>query len=332
MLCFLTCIFLTSFISAATYIDSCQTLNIPGETYYLTEDLSNSANARCFQIMAKNVVLDCQNHSIINEFERDVIYAKRNVGDYATIRNCKVSASFGFPKPVVRGAGIRISSDYSVVENNEVFDSFYGIYIWGDRNIIRSNVAYGNERGIIANIGDRNIIQENLAKGNTRGFSSWYSEYSKFVNNKAYDNKDGFYIMPLNAAIKCGVSEENSNSDVYVYGTSAARLLNIYGGDYEIIKTEKNAQFTKYPYDCQTTYCTWFGEECLFDRDGDGVPDKDDLCLETSEDEVAIVYGCSCEQILELKPGKDKGELKNGCSKGTIKLFTEQIGWAKNLF
>ncbi|MBU2576210.1 MAG: hypothetical protein KKF50_00630 [Nanoarchaeota archaeon] len=63
------------------------------------------------------------------------------------------------------------------------------------------------------------------------------------------------------------------------------------------------------------------------DSDGDGVSDSEDLCPDTIENQ--IIYGCSCSQILELKPGKDKGELKNGCSKGTIKIFTEQLSWAK---
>ncbi len=66
------------------------------------------------------------------------------------------------------------------------------------------------------------------------------------------------------------------------------------------------------------------------DSDGDGVNDEFDKCPNTIR--VLEVYGCSCEQILELKPGKDEGELKNGCSPGTIKVFKKQIGWAKNIF
>ena len=66
------------------------------------------------------------------------------------------------------------------------------------------------------------------------------------------------------------------------------------------------------------------------DEDNDGVPDEEDKCLNTEGEQ--IVYGCSCEQILDLKPGKNKGEMKHGCSKGTIKVFTKKIGWAKDLF
>lgn len=37
-------------------------------------------------------------------------------------------------------------------------------------------------------------------------------------------------------------------------------------------------------------------------------------------------YGCSCEQILKLKPGKDTDEYKYGCSQETIDVFIKKIG------
>jgi hypothetical protein len=66
------------------------------------------------------------------------------------------------------------------------------------------------------------------------------------------------------------------------------------------------------------------------DQDNDGVPDSEDKCPDTTGQQ--IVYGCSCEQILAFKPGNTKGELKNGCSQGTVDVFTKKIGWAKDLF
>jgi hypothetical protein len=106
------------------------------------------------------------------------------------------------------------------------------------------------------------------------------------------------------------------------------------------------------------------------DADGDGVPDAVDKCSGTilpesvpakrllpyhyadidgdkvfetkklkktweivdSNFDLSDTYGCSCEQILELKHGKNKGELKYGCSLGTIFLFKTEIGWARGLF
>ena len=85
-------------------------------------------------------------------------------------------------------------------------------------------------------------------------------------------------------------------------------------------------------------YCiatNFTSHECQsLDTDNDGVLDKDDKCPRTTsaKPRLPIIYGCSCKQILGIKPGKDEGELKNGCSKGTIDVFTRGIGWAKDLF
>ena len=85
-------------------------------------------------------------------------------------------------------------------------------------------------------------------------------------------------------------------------------------------------------------YCiatNFTSHECQsLDTDNDGVLDKDDKCPGTTnaKPNEPIIYGCSCKQILGIKPGKDEGELKNGCSKGTIDVFTRGIGWAKDLF
>ncbi len=107
---------------------------------------------------------------------------------------------------------------------------------------------------------------------------------------------------------------------------------------------------------------------CPQDEDGDGVLDEDDICPRTilyegvpteklnpnhyadidgdtifevtvpkgrrkvivdSDYTLADTYGCSCEQILAIKPGKDSGELKYGCTLGTMETFVAGDGWAK---
>ena len=99
-----------------------------------------------------------------------------------------------------------------------------------------------------------------------------------------------------------------------------------------------------------------FGSE-ITDSDGDGIVDEEDMCSETvlpelhelrpnhyadidgdgifevntgsakkpvivdSEFTLEITQGCGCSQILDLKPGKNKGEGKFGCTKGTMQNF-----------
>ncbi|MBN2423320.1 right-handed parallel beta-helix repeat-containing protein [Candidatus Woesearchaeota archaeon] len=48
-----------------------------------------------------------------------------------------------------------------------------------------------------------------------------------------------------------------------------------------------------------------------------------------SEFTMEDTYGCSCIDILECKPGLNKGEYKHGCSYGTMNVWISQIGWAK---
>ncbi|MFH1726043.1 MAG: LamG domain-containing protein [Elusimicrobiota bacterium] len=70
------------------------------------------------------------------------------------------------------------------------------------------------------------------------------------------------------------------------------------------------------------------------DADGDGVVDDSDACPGTDpelEPYLPVAEGCSCYQILELKPGADKGEMKNGCSDGTLGAFLNRTGWAKDI-
>lgn len=65
------------------------------------------------------------------------------------------------------------------------------------------------------------------------------------------------------------------------------------------------------------------------DVDGDGVFEK--LIVEkknerevvNSEFNLEDTSGCSCNQILEIKPGKNIGESINGCTKGTIIAFSK---------
>jgi len=65
------------------------------------------------------------------------------------------------------------------------------------------------------------------------------------------------------------------------------------------------------------------------DDDHDGITNEHDVCPQTTG--TPLVDGCSCAQILAFKPGNNAGELKNGCSNGTINVFSQRIGWARDI-
>jgi len=103
-------------------------------------------------------------------------------------------------------------------------------------------------------------------------------------------------------------------------------------------------------------------EQTFQDSDNDGVPDSEDNCPNTilpelfeklntnhygdidgdrifetkkkkeiinSKYTLTSTHGCSCKQILELKPGKNNGELLFGCTKATIENFINKKGGLK---
>jgi len=90
--------------------------------------------------------------------------------------------------------------------------------------------------------------------------------------------------------------------------------------------------------------CNLVDDNCngkIDDVDIDGINDcsVEDLCSDSVPDNFPDLkknhfagnwLGCSCTQILECKPGKNIGELKHGCTKGTINVWLQQTGWAAN--
>jgi hypothetical protein len=71
------------------------------------------------------------------------------------------------------------------------------------------------------------------------------------------------------------------------------------------------------------------------DIDGDGIFEtrkKRSKPITESKYNLEDTYGCSCEQILDLKPGRNRGEKYFGCSKRTMWQFINKKGWASVLF
>ena len=69
------------------------------------------------------------------------------------------------------------------------------------------------------------------------------------------------------------------------------------------------------------------------DIDGDGIfetvqPNNKGIIDATLT--LASARGCSCAEILEIKPGVDSGEIQHGCTQGTMDIFIKRLGWARN--
>jgi len=175
---------LVTYAKADTYINSCQELNISGETYYLTQDIINYSPYPppyvCMNITANNIVLDCQGYTIdgVSESNTEGIYAfnRNNI----TVKNCIVSdfvlaIDFGSNSyycqvinSVAKTDALPSGASGAIIgSNSNVFNStFYNstVVIWGNNNNVSYNKIenlYENGDGIFI-AGSENIIYNNL--------------------------------------------------------------------------------------------------------------------------------------------------------------------------
>ena len=118
---------------AATSVTSCGTLDAPGTTYFLDNDLTASQN--CIVITANNIIFDGLGHSITGS----------NLGTGIDVR-------------LVQGG---------VIQNMDVTDFGVGIsLVQSDHYVINDNTSSGNAKGIELRSTYSTIIRDNIANSN----------------------------------------------------------------------------------------------------------------------------------------------------------------------
>lgn len=308
-------------------IDTCTVITEPGK-YFLEEDFDEfdfkecvgrypdceywlypAFPRYCIKIESDDVILDCMGHSIVdNNFHRPMITTQ---GKNITIQNCVLSSGqaqgrydldiyqFGIESLPV---GIYLdwpSSEISIT-NNSIFDTHIGVYSdAGGLFNIKYNKLIANNAGLV--FGDvRGGINAsfNLIKDGGIGIleSHNFAENRRiYSTNRVYGNDIGVIIESggYNADIRCGEYFSNSIADILLNDVFGFDLYNPF---FETLVEEGSNQFNFKDYDCTTTLCRWFGDECLVDKDWDGVPDEIDSCLDTPKGEKINKKGCSSSQ------------------------------------
>jgi parallel beta-helix repeat protein len=235
-----------------------------------------------------------------------------------------------------RGFYIGYGNSYNTFSNNKVYDNSIGgiTLYWSDFNTIKNNLVYNQiGAGIFLQGSDNNIISDNTVYNNSviywnAGVQLYQSTYNLIYHNNIINNK----YQAWDRAGLDGTETDNKWDNGYPSGG------NYWGGTCTDINKGPSQNETGSDGICDTPYViSYFGTETKYDRypfaqmngwdlDGDGVLYYEDKCQNTIGEQ--LIYGCSCKQILDLKPGEDSGE----CSKGIIEVFTKAIGWAKDLF
>ncbi len=147
------------------------------------------------------------------------------------------------------------------------------------------------------------------------------------------------------AAELCNNADDNCNNQI---DENLSATFGIDIGACELgAKTCINGEFvvTSPSIEPKEELCNSIDDNCNneideIDNDNDSFNDcAEDLCSNTIHDNFVKLNknhysgnwnGCSCTDILGCKPGKNNGELKHGCTKGTINKWLQKRVWAKN--
>ncbi len=203
-------------VGAATEINSCTTINSPGE-YVVKRDMNNTIIpgetywGNCIRISSSDVILDGEGHIIYNvglpiyEDMRDtagVFVNNTNTSlSNVTVKNIKVDSW---------GAGIYYGNIRNGrIINTNVSNSFYGILLsFSNNSELISNYVFKNRNGIYIESSNNNMISMNKASNN-KWLYWWYwrsyyigygislissSENTIYNNNISYNHDNGFYL------------------------------------------------------------------------------------------------------------------------------------------
>jgi len=159
--------------SLVEYVSDCGILNETGETYILTQDI-NTSNT-CFNIIADDIILDCNNHLIAGTGSAFSYGIQLSGGTNKTIKNCIVNGFF---------SNIEIdSSNGNIITNNTVYNNTY------------ADVQLPLSSGIQLYSSNNNTIVNNIANNNTNGIGLYSSNNNTIVNNTANNNDNGTYVV-----------------------------------------------------------------------------------------------------------------------------------------
>jgi len=354
-------IFLIGFVSAQCVIPTDGMIITQDTTFCEGEyELPNGIS-----IGEDNIILDC-NEAVLNGTGSGKgidLFLKTNV----EIKNCFISNfEYGIHIIAINNTitnntvysnlrrGIRLEgSRFNLIKDNNISYSRMGIQLThgSNFNTITNNIIFKNSNsGIEIVRANNNTINKNFIHSNEGiGVLLWMSNYNQINQNKIIWNGKGIQILTdsYSNIFKYNYIDMNYWYEVVNWANNITAEYNWWGStnkseieseiyDYYDDPTRVKVDFI--PFLCEpypTDFISNEEGECIQDEDNDEVPNdedndgilnNEDLCPNTEGEQT--VYGCSCEQILELKPGKDKS---SKCCPGIIKVFSKGIGWADNL-
>ena len=246
---------------------------------------------------------------------------------------------------IVRGGNNNVYNN--TINNN----AQYGIWIYySSNNIVRKNTCKHNAYGIVSDPSSNDQIDSNTVQ-DTPQYAVWLvgSSSDSVTNNVISNASTGIFVQSASGSNVSGnLIENSSNTMVVSLSTNTVILGNTLQNN-----TYNTPVIDSFSMATLTT-------DIQLDSDGDGVLDNVDQCpgsvydsgpvagtyawqggdyfktldqktkqLVDSKYSMAQTGGCICAQILSNKAGNNEGELKNGCTQGTMENFLAQKGSIK---
>ncbi len=174
-------------IGAVSAIDiyDCQTLDIPGETYVLQNDIETDDT--CFNIEADGITLDLNEQTITGDRSYNFGVFIRHQ-DSTLVENGLIQ---GFD------AGVRIEyGDDNIIEDMVLINSGSGASIWqGERNTIINNSLRENlASGVYISYSSESHVINNNFEENTIAIATFLSNYNMINNNYIGNNYVGIQL------------------------------------------------------------------------------------------------------------------------------------------
>lgn len=216
-------------VVADTDISSCSNLNSANETYYLTQNITDSTSMGCMNITASNVTLDCQGYMIDGVDTPESYGIKIDSYNSSTIKNCILIDWY-------YGAWMFKSSNNNFTNNTAY--SIYGHGIWVDHysldNIFTNNsmINNGGAGFEVSSYSDNNFFAYNIANNNYWGFYFSKVNNSIFEWNTMKNNEVGFIIdaTSYNNTISSSITQNNTIGGA-IYDTSNNLIYNNFFND-----------------------------------------------------------------------------------------------------
>lgn len=199
-------------------ISGCSELNVTGETYYLTQDITNSGNIVCMSMSASNVTLDCQGHTIdgVDAFITSGVNCLPTITN-GTVKNCILTDwTYGI---------LFENADYNNFTDITISSNHAGLYIYNsDFSTLTNITASSNVNALDIVNSDFNTLTDIVAFNNSNYGLYICDSNSNKINNSVFEgNGYGIYLRSVSSSSLYNNLLNNTNNvyfEVSVYANN----------------------------------------------------------------------------------------------------------------